>query len=91
MDYFNFDNSVKIRVDNNLYSPIARDYVKEIVFALNYGSFDRKIDLKRNYDSSNSVLDYLTILSIYDDSVFSVSSYLVFVDGSSSDIRVSRL
>lgn len=91
VDYFPFDCTVKVRVNGILYSPIARDYVKEIVFALNDGSFDRKIDIKQNYENSKSVFDYSTILITHYNSIFSVSSYLIFNDGTSSDIRVSRL
>ena len=89
--FFPFDDTVKVRVNIDLYSSIARDYISEIIFALNDGSFDGRIDINQKYEDSKRVLDYMTILSTHDNSIYSVSSYIIFKDGSSSDIRVSRL
>ena len=61
------------------------------MYGLNSHMPDSEISSQFFYDNQMKVANPYAIFTTTDDYIKSVSSYLVFNDGSSSDIRVSRI
>lgn len=87
-----FNNNTIIFVHPDLLvSYQGKKSIKRIIYGLNSDMPDSDISPQFFYDNQMKVANPYAIFTTTDDYIKSVSSYLIFNDGSSSDIRVSRI
>ena len=89
------DNTVKIRLAHDLLSQAAKVSIKDIIYGINKDFPDTKL-LYKNYTEpgrGNYVFDEWEVISVKKEKNYikSVSSYVLFKDGTSSDIRIDIL
>ena len=89
---YNYDNTTNVFVYPDLLTSYqGKTSIKSIMYGINTDKPNTKIDLQYFLDNWMKVLNPYLIFSTEDDYIKSVSSYLIFNDGSSSDIRISRI
>ena len=93
--YHSFDDTTRIRLDRLLFSPIARDCVDEVIYSVNNSSLNIKLNYSHYYQlyKKGNVFDPYTISEIggKGTDINSIFSQVIFKDGSSSDIRISKV
>ena len=87
---FNNDTDILLR-SNLLISYQGKNSIKSIVYGINTDKPDTSVELQYMLDNQMKVANPYLIFSTEDNYVKSVSSYLIFKDGTSSDIRISRI
>ena len=91
-DYYKFDNTTKLRINNDLFSPIARECVADVIYSVNNDSLDTKLNLAHYHMLylENRVFDPYKISSTEgrDENMKKIFSRVIFKDGTSSDIRL---
>ena len=90
---YSFDNVTDVFVNPDLLiSMQGKNSIKSFVYGINTDKPDTEIDFQYFYEPRQMGRgNPYAVLSSEDNDVKSVSSYLIFKDGTSSDIRVSRL
>ena len=88
-----FDRRVRVFFHPDLLYYQWRDVIESVVYGINTKNPATKIEFEHFISLNDRVFDPYLILSVdMDDNYIEfVSSYLVFKDGSSSDIRISRI
>ena len=93
--YYKFDDTTRIRISNVLFSPIAGECVEDVIYSINNSSLDTSLNFSNYYKlyKKGNVFDPYTISSIEGNNadIRSIFSRVIFKDGSSSDIRISKV
>ena len=89
--YQSFDDATKIKINNDLFSPTARECVEDVIYSINNDSLDTKLNLHHYHELylENKVFDPAIISKTEgkDTNIKFVYSQVIFKDGTLSDIR----
>ena len=90
---YNYNGVTDVFVDSDLLSIMqGKNSIKSFVYGINTDKPDTEIDFQYFYEPRQmSKPNPYAVVSVKDSDIKSVSSYLTFKDGTSSDIRVSRI
>ena len=90
---YSYNNITDVFVNSNLLiSMQGKNSIKSFVYGINTDEPDTEIEFQYFYEGRQmSKPNPYAVVSVEDSDIKSVSSYLIFKDGTSSDIRVSRI
>lgn len=89
--FMNGKEYTRIDIQPFLFTEQGRTYIDTIMYGFNKKIPDTRLNLAEYLHTLDPYDSYLTIHFTEDDYIDFVSSYLIFKDGSSSDIRISRM
>lgn len=89
--HHDFNLTAEIRFDSLILEPICINCIESVVYSINNDLLDKKVNPIDYWKLRNKIFDYWVIHNTKDNDINSVSSKLIFKDGSESDIRISKI